>query len=205
MSITYGYCTLEDLKARIGNISGTASDSMLESVVEAVSREIDNYCRRRFYSADESRYYTAEESDVLAIDDIGISLIGTAAAVTVETDEDGDRTYEIAWADTDFDLWPYNEAPYMELRVTPNGTYTFPAGMAKAVKVTAPFGYVYGTGASDAPEPVQQACLLQSYRIWKRKDAPFGVTGSAEMGQMIVIPKLDPDVAMLINPYRRLA
>lgn len=204
MTIANGYCTLAELKARISNISGTASDSMLEAVVEAVSREIDNYCRRRFYSAEETKYYTAEVSELLVVDDIATALVGTAAAVTVQTDEDGDRTYEITWAATDFDLWPYNDTPYTEIHLPPEGDYTFPVGVAKGVKVTAHFGYAYGTSSSDAPKAVQQACLLQSYRIWKRKDAPFGVAGVADMGQMIVIPKVDPDVALLLDPYRRL-
>lgn len=204
MTISHGYCTLAELKTRISNISGTASDSMLEGVIEAVSREIDNYCRRRFYSEEETRYYTAEHSNLLMVEDIGTALVGTAAAVTVQTDEDGDRTYEITWEADDFDLWPYNDTPHMELHLTPNGTYTFPVGVAKGVKVTAHFGYVYGTSSGDAPRDVQEACLIQSFRIWKRKDAPFGVAGSAEMGQMIVLPKVDPDVALLLDPYRRL-
>jgi hypothetical protein len=42
-------------------------------------------------------------------------------------------------------------------------------------------------------------------RLYKRKDAPFGVVGStsAEMGQLMVIPKLDPDVKFLLDAYKK--
>jgi hypothetical protein len=199
VTITFGYTTVALLKARIANISGTSSDSMLEAVVEAVSREIDNYCGRRFYSVNEARYYSPDDENIVMVDDIG-----TSGGITVESDADGDRTYENTWADTDYDLWPYNDAPYMEIHTAPNGTLTFPTDLAKGVKVTAHFGYVYGTSSTDAPKVVQEACLIQCLRLWKRKDAPFGVAGSAEMGQMIVLPKLDPDVELLLKSLRRL-
>jgi hypothetical protein len=48
---------------------------------------------------------------------------------------------------------------------------------------------------------VAEACLIQAARIFRRKDAIFGVTGSAEMGQQLVIPKLDPDVALMLDGF----
>jgi hypothetical protein len=50
------------------------------------------------------------------------------------------------------------------------------------------------------PDEVVQATLLQAGRLYRRKDSPEGVTGSADWG-MVRLPRLDPDVMALIEPY----
>lgn len=52
------------------------------------------------------------------------------------------------------------------------------------------------------PANVVEASLIQAGRVFRRKDAPFGVVGSAEMGSGIVIARLDPDVRMMLDPFR---
>lgn len=52
---------------------------------------------------------------------------------------------------------------------------------------------------------VNEAAMILVGRIFKRKDAPFGVIGSVEMGQMLVIAKHDPDVRLLMEPFRKLS
>ena len=197
MTITNGYATLAEARARMGiTVSAdTTDDTIIENVIEAVSRLIDNYTGRRFHTttSDEIRYFTPEHSEYLGTGDI-ISI------TTLQTDEDGDRAYEKTWATTDYDFLPYNASldskPYTELQITPNGDYAFPSG-AKSVKITGKWGY------SAVPDAINEACLLQTFRLFKRKDAPFGVVGSAELGQLQVIPKLDPDVKLLLDPYRK--
>ena len=54
------------------------------------------------------------------------------------------------------------------------------------------------------PEPVTEAAFIQAARLWKRKDAAFGPEmGMTETGQLRVFTGLDPDVKMLLGPYRR--
>lgn len=195
MAIVNGYATLADLKARLGiGVSDVTDDSVLENVVEAVSRWIDHYCNRRFYSAAETRYYTAESPVVLWTDDL-VSITSLA------TDDDGDRVYETAWAATDYDLEPYNAAlsgePYTAIRIAPNGSYTFPS-TRKGVKITGTFGY------PAIPDAVAEACLLQSSRVFRRKDAPLGVVGSPEIGQAVTLGRVDPDVRALLQGYVKL-
>lgn len=71
-----------------------------------------------------------------------------------------------------------------------NGT----TGAAHAAAAT----YIY-----QAPGPVREACLLQAARLFQRKSAIYGVVGASEMGQIVIPTKLDPDVAMLLAPYRK--
>jgi hypothetical protein len=196
MSIVNGYCTLAEIRARLQFVTAdTADDTILESVVTGVSRWIDGYCGRHIYAATETRYYTAEFSDEVAVDDL-------LTVTSLGTDADGDRVYEDTWATTDYDLEPANATadggPYTRIAIAPQGRYGFPVGARKGVKIAGSFGY-----ASSTPAQIKEACLLQCERLYKRKDAPFGVIGSAEMGQMMVVPKLDPDVQILLAPFVR--
>jgi len=50
---------------------------------------------------------------------------------------------------------------------------------------------------------VTQATILQSSRIFTRLQSPLGVAGFGDMGIMRVSRGLDPDVAQLIEGYRR--
>ena len=182
------YATVEDLKQSLG-ITDSSDDTMLDAILAAVSRQIDQYTNRRFYATTETRFYTARRvSDVIIDDCLSIT--------TLATDADGDRVYEKTWSATDFDLYPYNATPYTRVEATVNGAYFFPVNIAKGVKIIGSFGY-----SATVPEPVNRACLIQAARLYKRKDALFGVMGSAEMGQLLVIPKMDPDVKLLLSGY----
>jgi hypothetical protein len=54
------------------------------------------------------------------------------------------------------------------------------------------------------PAPVASACLLLAGRMFHRPGAPFGITGSAEMGMMRVNPR-DPDIMQPLEPYMLVA
>jgi hypothetical protein len=177
------------------DVSDQVDDATLESVIEAISRWIDEYTGRRFYAEAETRHYTAEWTDLLQVDDL-------LSVTTLLTDGDGDRVYETTWQTTDYDLEPYNAAldgrPYTEITLAPNGNYTFPT-TAKGVKLTGSFGY-----AATAPAMVKEACLLAAERLARRKDAIFGVTGSADLGHVRAILNEDPDVKKLLWPFCKL-
>lgn len=197
MAITNGYCTLAELKTRLG-VTDVVDDSVLEAVIEATSRLIDDFCGRRFYTtaSDETRYYTAYRVREILCDDDILSI------TTLQTDHEGDRVYENTWQATDYDLEPYNAPldgqPYTKISITPYGSYQFPVDIPKGVKIVGKFGY-----SATAPKPVQEACLIQASRLFRRKDAPFGITGVAEFGVQMAIARLDPDVKILLSPYRR--
>lgn len=201
MTITNGYCTLEDLKTQL-TITDAADDTRLEAVITAVSRLIDTEARRRFYTspADETRYYTAASSEFVLTDDI-------VSVTSVATDNAGDGSYATAWVSTDFQLSPFNASalgmPYTEIRVKRLGSQKFNRCIEAGVKIVGKFGVPTG---SPWLEIVREACLIQCARLFKRKDSPFGIAGTGEFGQLSMLkPTLDPDVkVMLAPPIRRL-
>lgn len=198
MGITNGYATLAQVKLRLGR-TDSEDDTALENVIESASRQIDALCDRRFWSETAAtRYYTAEFSDLLYVDDI-------QSVTTLSTDNDGDRTYEVSWSATDYDLEPFNAAltgiaqPYTSIRITPQGRYGFPTGQRKGVKIVGNFGW------SAVPLPITEATIIQATRIYHRKDSPYGVAGVGDFGKISLLPRVDPDVNALCLPFIRMS
>lgn len=200
--ITNGYVTIEELQAHI-DASGDASFAggdrgNMELAIEAASRWIDEQTGTRFYTTAETRYYTPDWSDLLYIDDL-------VAVTTLKTDDDGDGVYETTWTATDYILEPRNAAlrnrPYRQIRINRNtGDYAFPVGVDYGVELVGSFGYQAGASTA-APANVRQACLLIAHRLWRRKDAIFGVAGTPGLGVTTIqaqIPR-DSDVMTLLE------
>ncbi len=176
MAITNGYTTLALLKARLGIATAdTADDTTLEAIVAGVSRAIDDYCHRRFYTVTETRYFTAEHSRQLLVDDL-------LSVTSLQTDVSADRTYGTTWAATDYDLAPYNAQlesvpqPYWAIEVPFNGTNFFPVGVTKGVKVAGSWGF-----SSTTPAAISEACLFQAalaFQGSKGVGASLGVGGT---------------------------
>ena len=193
MAITNGYCTLDELKARLNiQLGDTTDDAMLENSIEAASRTVDGMCARHFYSATETHYYDAEQWDEIEVDDL-------VSVTTLKTDEDQDRVYETTWGATDFELGPGDSAPYTRIYATPTGSHAFPVWQRKAVQVVGTFGW------SAVPDAVREASLLLAARYHSRRNTPLGIqVGKPEFGNLS-IPGKDPDVERLLMPYRRFA
>jgi len=197
--ITNGYADLLEVKSRIENIgSSTAYDSQLEKVIEAVSRWIDRNRRREFYTtSNEARYFTPYSTDMVVIDDL-------ITITSLITDENLDSTYSRTWTASDYNLVPYNAAsynePYTAIEVAPGGDYSFPVS-PKSVKVT---GTTWGY-ASTTPPAIKEACILATIKLWRRKDAIFGVAGGGDLGTITSIARLDndPDVMALVSSIPR--
>ena len=204
MTITNGYATRNQVKAalRIGT-ADTLDDDLIDNCVGAASRLIDGYCNRRFWQSGtaEARVFQAEDSFYCSIDDIA----GTA--LTLKTSTQADGTFDLTWSRSDYQLEPLNGNldgltwSYDKIRAV--GDYLFPTvnanyGDQALVQVTAIFGW------PSVPEPVTQATIIQASRIFKRYDSPLGVAGFGDLGAIRVSRFLDPDMAQLVEPYRRM-
>lgn len=197
MAITNGYATLAETKSAL-RITDSVDDSLLEMAIESASRLIDGYAGRQFFSSGTAtRYYTADDDFVCEIDDISSSNI------TLVTAMDADAVFDTTWTTTDYQLEPLNAVldgqtwPYTRIRAV--GDYLWPISGGEAlVKLTAVFGW------PAVPIAIKQATIIQASRIFKRLDSPLGVAGFGDLGVMRVSSSLDPDVAQLVAPYRRL-
>ena len=71
----------------------------------------------------------------------------------------------------------------------------FDIQIPKNIKITAFWGY------DIIPDTIAEACIIQATRLWKRKDAPFNVYGSADTGQIELRSKFDTDALELIKTH----
>lgn len=199
MTITNGYATLAAAKSFLLPEASTdaADDVIIESIIESVSRLTDAQTCRRFYkdATDATQYFTPQNAAYLEVPDL-ISI------TSLNTDDGGLRTYSWSWAATDYDLWPYNAAlegrPYRRIDIAPSANYTFPAGIAKSVKIVGKFGW------PAIPQDINQACLVGVKAFYNSR---FGqnVSGTATVtGAGVVISPRDMPAEFwtLINPYR---
>lgn len=194
------YATLAELKSYV-RIPDTVDDAEVALAITAASRAIDKATNRQFglVAAVESRFYTAEFDRkrrrwIVEIDDVM-----TVTGLLVNFDSDDNGTYESSI--DEFQLKPVNGAansrPWTQIVVHPTST-TIPTALEDGVEVVARFGW------TTVPTPIKQATLLQASRILARRDSPYGIAGSPEMGsELRLLAKLDPDVAVTVAPYRR--
>lgn len=196
MAITNGYCTLAEIKASL-NITDSVDDTALESAVTAASRMVDDYTERFFYQNGTSgspvtRYYTALDPYTINIDDI-------VTVTEVATDDNFDRTFGTVWTTSDYMVEPINNPiksfPYN--RVLAIGSYIFPYQLPQSVRIKGAWGF------SAIPAEINMATLIQSSRIFGRRQSPFGIAGSPDLGTVRLYSRLDADVEVLLRPFRK--
>lgn len=196
MAITNGYCTLAELKASL-NITDNVDDTALESAITAASRMVDDYTERFFYvngsvGSPVTRYYTAVDPYTINIDDV-------TTISEIATDDNFDRTFGTVWSTTDYMVEPINNPikgwPYS--RVLAIGAYIFPYQLPQSVRIKGVWGW------SAVPAEVNMATLIQSSRIFGRRQSPFGIAGSPDLGTVRLFSRLDADVEVLLRPFRK--
>lgn len=184
------YATLTDLKKVLG-ITDTVDDALLTLALNAASAALENHFGRVFSkSVGETRYFAARDDDLIFVDDL-------VKIESLACDTDGDGVYETVWATDDYTLLPVNATaeglPYRSIKAKPLGAYRFPRWLDAGVKIIGSYGY------PAVPVEVNQATLLQAARLFRRKDAIFGVVGGGELGQAVNIAKIDPDIVLMLG------
>jgi hypothetical protein len=176
------YVEVSDLAGYV-RIDDNVDDAQLALAITAASRAVDRHCRRQFgqVAAPEARYYRPKYSTrygawILVTDD----LMTTTGLVVTGT----------------YTLYPRNAAA----KARPWTSLHFDTEPDCELEVTARWGW------TEVPDSVKQACLLQASRLFARRGAPFGIAGSPDAGsEMRLLAKVDPDVAVTLEPYRRKA
>jgi hypothetical protein len=195
VAIVNGYCTLQELKNALG-ITDAIDEVSLNNAINATSRMIDDYTNRFFYKDGTTaspvvRYYTPVDMWQLYTDDF-------VSVSQVATDDNFNQTWDTVWAADDIMIepinnprrgWPYN-------RILAIGSYIFPANLPQSVKVTGVWGW------SAVPPEVNSACLIQASRLFNRRQSPFGIAGSPDIGTVRLLSRLDADVEALLRPMR---
>ena len=191
------YTTLQDVKTGL-QIEDSNDDTDIQAAIISASRMIDDYCQRGFYqegtlASPVVKYYTPVSPWYLEIDDL-------IEPVEVATRANQTGPFNTIWnLDTDLMYEPVNnpELGRPVTRLLAVTRYVFPYFFPQTVKITGVWGY------SSIPVEVQMACKIQASRLFVRKQSPFGIAGSLELGTVRLNSRLDPDVEMLLKTFRR--
>ena len=187
------YVAVSDLAAYL-RIDDSLDDAELAVAITAASRAVDHFCGRQFGRTDSpvERVYTARRDYqtgwwTVDVDDLAEPPVTVKVA--------GDPV-------TSYTLGPRNAAqngrPWTRIEFDA-GSERLPTGSPGEVSVTGTWGW------DAVPATVQQATLLQAARLFKRRDAPFGIAGSPESGsEMRLLARVDPDLQVSLYPYRRM-
>jgi len=188
------YGDLVTLKAKLNiESSDTTRDALLTKALAAASRGIDKACGRRFWldAAPVQRTFRLSgrvvcegDGDVLLVDDIG-----SVTGLVVESGSGGSYSTVTGYETTPDNALLDGQPITGLLKV--NGTW---GSATSRARITARFGW------PSVPDDIAEAALIQAARLYKRKDSPEGVTGSAEWG-VVRLSRRDPDVWALIEHF----
>lgn len=192
MVLVHGYLTVEEVKDYL-ELTSNRVDRILEISIGSASRLIDKYTGRHFYLDEGAvRYFDRFDSQTVRIDDL-------VALDALAVDWLADNTYSETWEAQDYILSGPTNLPYDRITVhATTGRYLFPSTPINAIRITGDWGW------TAIPDDITMATLLLTTRFWKRKDAPFGIAGSNELGQLRAITAKDPDVWEMVKPYRKM-
>lgn len=215
------YCCAEEVKAQIEKTT-TTSDAVIEMLIKAASRAIDNKCNRpdgfvALASGSETdRTYAGSGKGWQYIDEcVAVTALGVKDSPT-------DASYT-AWLGTDYILArgdparpDFNRTPYNLLIVDPTGDYShFTSGAysyrpgfrpdydtgyrgVPTVRVTARWGY-----AATVPDAIKQACIIEVARWLKRGQSAWNdALGSPDLGMLMYKQGLDPATVFLLEQGR---
>lgn len=213
------YATEAELRLQVERTGtqGAGASSNLQLLLDAASETIDGFCNRPDgFVADSvasARVYAGTGGTVQLIDEcVEITQVAVKDGIT-------SATYRV-WAATDWIPFTgdpkdpnFNRLPYTGIMVNPGGSrLLFISGRldawpgfqpileratlrgAPTVQVTAKWGYSVA-----APKRVQEACLAQAARWYKRGESSWADTlGSQDMGTLMFKKALDPDIEMML-------
>lgn len=186
------YASLDELKTWIGDVPDGLDDHHLEPIINAAGRWIDYKTGRSFEleTAATKLYYPTRDGRVVVTDLITVT--------SIKTDTRGDRSYATTLATTDYELLPYGEGRYQEVRIWPNSSKAFDPGLL--VQIVGNFGYVVDGGP---PDEIRLATLILASRWWKRHEMPTGIVVIPDMGSIERVSRVDHDVTLLLAPFTR--
>ncbi len=196
MALTNAYCTLAELKASLA-ITDSVDDTPLEAAITATSRMIDDYTGRFFYrngttQSPVARYYTPLDPWTMNMDD-------SVSITEVATDDNFNQTWDTVWSTSDYMLEPVNnpQRGWPVNRILAIGRYVWPYYLPQSCRITGVWGW------NAVPAEINMATLIQAARLFTRRQSPFGIAGSPDLGTVRLTAKLDADVEALLRPFRK--
>lgn len=195
------YATADELAAHL-RIEDEIPTLELELDIEAASRSADRATGRQFGLVDaaEERTYVARWNGTDGLWEAEIDDLMTTTDLVVTVDGS-------AVSASNYEKWPLNAAqksrPWEIIRLE-DATQAALGSGPYTIKVTAWWGWCDpdNSDAAAVPDTVKKGVLLQAARLNQRKQAPFGIAGSPELGsELRLLDKIDADMQVILRDY----
>lgn len=183
------YATLNDLKRQL-NMTSDVDVDLLGWALESAEAAVNAHCGRAFNAVAEDaeatvRIFNGGCAPVLCDDFTELTLVEQASNWGTWT----------TVASSTYHVEPFNSVSYgRPYTMLATSGYWSPQ---RFVRVTAKWGW------PAVPPEVKSATLIKAARIFKRKDSPNGIEGTADFGVAYVSRREDADVVLLLDPLRR--
>jgi len=202
VTLTNCYVTLDAVKDELGR-SDVSNDARIEAAINAASRQIDDYTGRRFWqdgSVVAREFYADDYSELISTVEQPFD-ISTTTGLIVKLDTGDTGTFGTTLTiNTHFILTPTNAGddgePFTGIRLvdSPN-SFPMSSSGRPGVQITAKFGW------ASVPDPVNQACLIQSVLLYKATDAAMGGLSFGDGAFLRVRGGLNPIAQSLVDRY----
>ena len=197
MTITNGYCTLAELKSYCDiTTTDTTDDAVLEDLIEAASRVIDNTTHRRFYASTETKYFD------VPVDQANDGLLFVDDLISITTLTNGATG---ALTASYYQLLPLNTSPKWAIQLRGSSGMSWDCDTAGDAEGAITIAGSWGYGAT-CPDDIKQACLLIA-NAYRQKRSGQGVDGTAQItsaGIVIEAGDIPRDAARILSHYRKL-
>ena len=188
VAVTTSYIDRDVLKQILFLTETDEWDEYLDLLIRSVADAIDQHTGRTFLTTglEETRYFRGRGGRHLEVDD-------TYSVTSLKMDTNGDGTFDETLTEgDDFDLHPLNEGAKTRVVLRSESSLgAFPHG-SKAIEVVGLWGW------ETVPGSVEQAAMLTATRWFKRKETDYKEASEAGATRL-----LDPDVLVILEPYRR--
>jgi hypothetical protein len=221
---TFSYASLEDFKAFLG-VNDTVDDVAIQGALDTATSAIEQYTGRVFWAQDTvatPRIFDADMGaagygygppgppfgwffgaswQIPGVNRLHVPDVGVVTAIDLDLALDG--SFSTSLPSSSWMLYPLNvgqpgvNGNYTQIRLRPTAPYAFWPGYQ--IRVTGMWGW---PTADAPPQAVLAANVLLANRYWRRSGAPFAIWEGPQMGQLAILPTLDPDVVQLLGPYR---
>ncbi len=208
-AVNLTYTSMEEVKSSLGATGPKAPDDDFEMQRACLTATtlINDLCGQHFYKVTEARTYSYG-----SIEHVFTDPFVKGSVTALDLDYDGDGVYEVHWTEgRDYRTLRYDEQynprnigedrphDYVQVILAQGAggqflPFTWPWTPADRIKITATWGW------KRVPQNVSHAALLLAVDLFKLKDAPWGVAGTAELGMVRV--QSNPQIMELLNRYR---
>lgn len=190
------YVTTTAFKA-YRNITATTDDSLIASLIDRATAQIETYCDRVFLAPTTAATHYLDAVRDVSDDRRTLYLDDDLASITTVVNGDGETV-----ATTHYTTDPRHDTPYRALRMTwrSSSDWTWSEAPEDAIEVNGRWGY-----ATSVPADIQHATIRLAAYMYSQKDATvFDVTAIPDAGVITVPQGMPRDVKELLEPYRRL-